>query len=531
MIQRVLTFLLFVHVTLSAQTLTLAFFSDKPKSLTKDFYISQFLDQGVTKSQAEALLPQVKNLNPKLFRKFAKYIDKFKRKSYCKSLKEKQFLGTDEDCVKQGLSLYKATKLSPTLLEKIASNISRQNPTLATKYVAIATKKFDNLIKLPPKLLCETFNNVGGKFRKTHYDKALSKSLISLLTQEKSFNIMIEKIVRGDFPNLQKSLVDIDASTLNGESNFLLALNAIRYGQLSLAIHYLKTSEAKAPTSFEKDKALFWNYLLSKDKSILQLLKNSYDINIYSLRAYELLGEFPSNITTSILPKSSKKSIDITDPFAWINFKKHVKSIQFANYQEKKNWVMQYNTPEMEPHISRLLYSFKNNMHFYITPYAQYLQNKPIERKILIYALARQESYFIPTEVSYSYALGMMQFMPFVAKDIAKKNHIKNFQYEDMFKPKVAYQFANIHLDFLEKSVRHPLFIAYAYNAGIGFVKRQILSKGYFKAGEYEPFWSLEMVPNAQARKYGKRVLANYAIYAKQLGFGMTLNTLLQTIK
>ena len=531
MIQRVLPLLLFVHVALTAQALSLSFFNDKPKSLTKDFYISQFLDQGVSKAEAEALLSQVKNLNPKLFRKFAKHIDKFKRKSYCKSLKDTQFLGTNEDCIKQGLSLYKATKLDPTLLGKIASNISRQNPTLATKYAAIATKKFNNLIKLPPKLLCETFNNVGGKFRKEHYDKTLPKTLIPLLTQEKSFNTMIEKVVRGDFPNLQKSFVDIDATTLNAESNFLLALNAIRYGQLSLALHYLKTSEAKAPLTFEKDKARFWKYLITKDKSILTLLKNSYEINIYSLYAHEQLGEFPTNTTNTILPKSTKNSIDITDPFAWIDFKTKVKSMKFTNYEEKKNWVMQYNTPDMEPHISRLLYRYKNNMHFYLTPYAQHLQNSPIERQILIYALARQESYFIPTEVSYSYALGMMQFMPFVAKDIAKKHKIKNFRYEDMFKPQVAYQFANIHLDFLERSVTHPLFIAYAYNAGIGFTKRQILSKNYFKAGAYEPFWSLEMVPNSQARKYGKRVLANYTIYAKQLGFGMTLNNLLETIK
>ena len=192
---------------------------------------------------------------------------------------------------------------------------------------------------------------------------------------------------------------------------------------------------------------------------------------------------------------------------------------------------MQYSSKEMEPHISRLLYRFKDNQHYFLTPYAQYLQNQPIERQVLIYALARQESHFIPTEVSYSYALGMMQFMPFVAKDIAKHKGIKTFTYESMFDPKTAYKFANIHLDFLEKSVRHPLFIAYAYNAGIGFTKRQILSKPYFKKGAYEPFWSMEMVPNAQARKYGKRVLSNYVVYANALGFGMNLETLLKTIK
>jgi soluble lytic murein transglycosylase len=521
-----------MSLSLSASTLSLEFFQDKPKSLTKDFYISQFLDQGVSDKEAEILLPQVKNLNPKLFKKFAKHIDAFKRKAYCQNLKGTAFLGKSHTCVKMGLSLYKATKLSSSLLKKIALQIAYTDPSLTAQYLAISTKKFDNLIKLPPKLLLETFNNVGGKFRKAYFDHPFPATLIPLLTKEKAFNTTIKKVIRGDFPQLQQTLIDVNSSRLNAESNFLLALNAIRYKREDKALQYLQISQKKAAFTFEKDKALFWQYLLTEDKNLLNRLITSHEINLYSLYAYELLGKFPTNIITKIEPKKRGKSIfDITDPFAWIKFKNSVKAMQFKDYDEKKAWLMQYNTPELEPHLSRLLYRFKNNEHFYLTPYSQYLQNIPLERKILILALARQESFFIPTEVSYSYALGMMQFMPFVAKDIAKKEGIQNFQYEDMFQPKIAYQFANIHLDFLEKSIKHPLFIAYAYNAGLGFTKRNILSKNYFKEAKYEPFWSLEMVPNAQARKYGKRVLANYAIYAKILGFPLTLTNLLETIK
>jgi soluble lytic murein transglycosylase len=518
--------------SLDASSLNLDFFNDKPKSLTKDFYISQFLDQGVSDKEAEILLPQVKNLNPKLFKKFAKHIDAFKRKAYCQSLNKEAFLGKSHECVAIGLTFYKATKLPPSLLKKIALQVSPNNPSLAAQYLAISTKKFDNLIKLPPKLLLQTFNSVGGKFRKAYYNHPLPPTLTPLLTKEKAFNTTIQKIVRGDFEPLQRSLIELNATNLNAESNFLLALNAIRYQREDKALLFLQTSQKKAAFTFEKDKALFWQYLLTKDRHLLTTLTKSHEINLYSLYAYEHLGAFPTNIITHIRPQKSGKPIfDISDPFAWLKFQKRVKAMQFQNYDQKRRWVMQYNTPQLEPHISRLLYRFKNNVHFYLTPYSQYLQDLPIERKILILALARQESHFIPSEVSYSYALGMMQFMPFVAKDIAKKEGIKNFQYEEMFKPQVAYQFANIHLDFLEKSVKHPLFIAYAYNAGLGFTKRKILSKNYFKKAKYEPFWSLEMVPNAQARKYGKRVLANYAVYAKILGFPLTLTNLLESIK
>ncbi len=531
MIQRVTLVLLFVSLSLFAQNLTLDFFKDKPKSLAKDFYISQYLDKPITQEEAKQLLPQVKNLNAKLRKKFANYIDDFKRQAYCQKLSPLQLLGRDADCVGYALSLYKATKVPPQLLEKIALQIHRQRPKLATQYLAIKTKKFTNLQKLPPKLLIKTFSNVGREFRKKYYDFPLSNSLLTALSQEPSFAIMIEKIVRGEFPNLQKSLVAVDASSLDAQSNFLLALNALRFGQDSRALDYLKRAESKATFSFEQDKARFWRYLITQDNSLLTTLKNSHEINIYSLYAYEKLNEFPKNITYTIQPKTDKTLLNISDPFAWIRLKKRVKSMVFKDYQEKKRWVMQYNAPDMEPYISRLLYRFKNNQHFYLTPYSQYLKNSSLERKILIYALARQESHFIPTEVSYSYALGMMQFMPFVAKDIAKKEGLKDFEYEDMFKPQVAYHFANIHLDFLEKSLHHPLFIAYAYNAGIGFTKRNILAKNYFKKGPYEPFWSLEMVPNSQARKYGKRVLSNYAIYAKYLGLNLSLTNLLQILK
>jgi soluble lytic murein transglycosylase len=523
--------ILAVSVMSQAKVLTLDFFNDKPKSLTKDFYISQFLDQGCSDAQATKLLPQVKNLNAKLFKKFAPHIDDMKRKAYCQNLKSREFIGKSEKCIQIGLSLYKATKLPSSLLETITTQIV-QNPSLAAKYLAISSKKFDNLIKLPPKLLLETFNNVGSAFRETYYDHPLPKNLIPLLIQEKGFNTMIEKVIRGNFPKLQKSFVHLDSLSLSAESNFLLALNAIRYGQLQQAVTYLNHSEAKATFTFEKDKALFWNYLLTHDKTILSLLTQSKEINIYSLYAFETLGKFPTNIRSQIEPKvTGSPLINITDPFAWIALKKRVKAMHFSNYEAKKQWLMQYNTPQMEPHISRLLYRYKNNLHDYLMPYTEYLKESPLKRKILIFSLARQESHFIPTEVSYSYALGMMQFMPFVAKDIAKKHKIKNFQYEDMFKPEVAYRFANIQIDFLERSVRHPLYIAYAYNAGIGFTKREIRAKGYFKKGAYEPFWSLEMVPNAQARKYGKRVLANYTIYAKLLGEDITLHALLKTIK
>ncbi len=243
------------------------------------------------------------------------------------------------------------------------------------------------------------------------------------------------------------------------------------------------------------------------------------------------MGKFQKNTLYSIDPKSDKTPFDIKEPFAWLKFKEMLQRKKFHSKEERRRYILSYNTPWSEPHIARLLYNYHDNIRYYLTPYLWYLNDTPIQRKIMIYSLARQESQFIPTEVSSSYALGMMQFMPFVAKDIAKREGIKDFQLESLFDPKIAFKFANIHLNYLEKKIHHPLFIAYAYNGGLGFLQRKILQKNYFKGGAYDPFYSMEMIPNAQARKYGKRVLANYVIYSKLFGQSVTLNSLLENLK
>ena len=159
------------------------------------------------------------------------------------------------------------------------------------------------------------------------------------------------------------------------------------------------------------------------------------------------------------------------------------------------------------------------------------LEDTNVTRKSMIYALGRQESLFIPSLISTSYALGMMQFMPFLANTIGKKElKIENFDQDDMFKQDVAFKFANYHLDYLEKFLFHPLFIAYAYNGGIGFTKKLITRDDMFKEGIYEPFLSMELVPVTETRNYGKKVLANYVVYSALMGSNIKISQLFEIL-
>ena len=167
--------------------------------------------------------------------------------------------------------------------------------------------------------------------------------------------------------------------------------------------------------------------------------------------------------------------------------------------------------------------------HYYPIPFPEEIKDYSLHKQALMLSIARQESRFLPSVVSTSYALGMMQFMPFVARDIAKKEKLEPFDLDAMFDPRIAYLFANIHLDWLERSLYHPLFVAYAYNGGIGFTKKH-LQAGTFLKGAYEPFWSMEMMQNEESREYGKKVLANYVVYRHLLGEEVSVNNLFENL-
>ena len=171
----------------------------------------------------------------------------------------------------------------------------------------------------------------------------------------------------------------------------------------------------------------------------------------------------------------------------------------------------------------------RNKKQYFPIPYKNILKEYPIKRQALILAIARQESHFIPASISSSFAVGMMQFMPFLIEHIAKEKGYK-MDLDEIFNPYRAIEFADYHLDYLTKHLHHPLFVAYAYNAGIGFTKKYLRNKKHFRAGSYEPYMSMEMMKNIEAREYGKKVLTNYVIYLNKLGLPTRMRTLIKIL-
>lgn len=203
------------------------------------------------------------------------------------------------------------------------------------------------------------------------------------------------------------------------------------------------------------------------------------------------------------------------NPFDWNEISKKIKSTKKSDLFNLAQLYKQKNMLPAQAFIIQKAYGYK--IHGYIMPYDEYLRGLDIDDKALVYALMRQESLMVPSALSHSYALGLMQIMPFVTDAISKeiKNPIKS--YDEMFLPKNNIRYSRKHLRWMKKSLYHPLFIAYAYNGGIGFFKKFLL-KDKFSRGEYEPFLSMEMMANNESREYGKKVLANYVMYKKVMG-------------
>ena len=307
--------------------------------------------------------------------------------------------------------------------------------------------------------------------------------------------------------------------------SFKHGLALMKQGKPKQASGYFDLARRLYKQRYDVDKALFWLYLSTKNTIYIKALRKSFDVNIYTLMAADTMNaRYPKTITNSLW-KNKINGFDIKDPIDWAKVKQKMKAgynlNDLANAYKSQECIGIYTY--LKTHASNFQESY------FPMPYRDVMKKLPKQRQALIYAIARQESRFVPASVSRSFALGMMQFMPFLVKHVAKQKGEK-IDLDDIFDPYKAIEYANYHLDYLEKYLQHPLFIAYAYNAGIGFTRRHIKNNRNFRRGHYEPYMSMESMKNEQAREYGKKVLANYVIYLNKLGVKTRIFPLLKIL-
>lgn len=509
-----------------------AFFNDKPRSLAKDFYIYEYVQSdAVTPKEAKALFGMVHTMNMRFFNLFAKKMDnlEYKKISKCVDLDVSTLLKEDDECLNMGINIAKVTSLPKGQLKLIKPRL-KHNKELVNLITLMENENvYEAALSSDINTFLTLFNGSITAYKAAIFNQnIIPKEQMDRLSHSAKFNQFAYNVAQNDkLDNVQKSLLSVTpAAGINAKALFYLGLNALKYEEKERALYFFELSNERSTKGEEKDKALFWQYLVTKDKHYLERIVQDNDINMYSLYAYEMLDLPYKNIVSPVL-EGTHPSFNVNDPFAWI---KVMNKVYHMSSEEVETLAQSFKYANTLPHYSYLMErATRYSKNYYPIPYPEEINSYTIHRQALMLAIARQESRFIPSVVSTSYALGMMQFMPFVARDIAKKEKLENFSVSAMFDPRIAYLFGNIHLNFLEKSLYHPLFVAYAYNGGMGFTKRH-LQAGAFSDGMYEPFLSMETMINEESREYGKKVLANYVVYRHLLGEDVSIKNLFEIL-
>lgn len=512
-------------------TVTLEELKNSPSGHVRNFFIWQYMQTDISPEEAKEAYCLVEGKSSKIFKLYAKKSnDKQAKEEYrCSRLEGKFLVGEkDAECLDRGLSLAKAMQLTSKQRNKAARVLQEKFPEKSELILLMNTKSFvAHALKSGAKNYLKLFNTMGYANRHKYFNIKLSQADITKLSEEKGFNTAIKFIVTdSEMHRMQKSLLQLRSPEVSAQSYFFLALNSLRYKATQKAVSYLDLAEKKAFYRIDRDKALFWKYLITKDEKLLETLSESTDINIYTLYANEKMGLEINNYFTQPQLKDDDSLVNLQDPYQWESLLDEIRSAD----DERLHSLQERYCAREDKVLHSFIYSKAKHYqtHNYIMPYEKATQKLNKDEKAILYALARQESHFIPSAISRSYALGVMQLMPFLVKALAKqKNETPDLT--QMFNPNKNIEYAITHLNYLRKHLYHPLFIAYAYNGGIGFTKRHLLS-GRFSKGSFEPFLSMELMSNTESREYGKKVLANYVIYKKILGDEVKITSLFETL-
>lgn len=165
----------------------------------------------------------------------------------------------------------------------------------------------------------------------------------------------------------------------------------------------------------------------------------------------------------------------------------------------------------------------------YPTPYRAHFEAAAKAHDVdatLLYAIARQESRFVPDIVSSAGAQGLMQLMPGTARWVAKQLGQTGYKSAQIADPETNTSFGAYYFRYwLDRLDNHPALAAAAYNAGPS------------RAQAWRPVATLdgaawvETIPFNETRDYVKKVLANAMLYARlQSGPSVSLTTRLGTV-
>ncbi len=127
----------------------------------------------------------------------------------------------------------------------------------------------------------------------------------------------------------------------------------------------------------------------------------------------------------------------------------------------------------------------------------------------MVASLIRQESEFNPGAVSRANALGLMQLLPKVGKNLAREVKMKQFTQSDLFVPNVNLQLGTRYFRYMVEHYNGQVEYALAaYNAGEERVDTWRRNGDFKDIDEF-----VESIPITETREYVQAVMRNAVMY------------------
>lgn len=157
------------------------------------------------------------------------------------------------------------------------------------------------------------------------------------------------------------------------------------------------------------------------------------------------------------------------------------------------------------PNLEKIIYPYPHRA--IIENYASQYGVDPL----LVIAVIREESKFLPQSKSQKGAIGLMQLMPSTAQSIAESIGDKTYSSEDLLQPEKNIHYGTWYLSSLQKVfLNNRTLVIAAYNGGRGHVKKWI------DTGQIDPEnIRIQDIPFQETRDYIERVLNSYQKYIK----------------
>ncbi len=150
----------------------------------------------------------------------------------------------------------------------------------------------------------------------------------------------------------------------------------------------------------------------------------------------------------------------------------------------------------------------------YPLPYADLIADEAGKRRLvdpmLAQALIKQESHYHADISSKAGAVGLMQVMPFTARDLARRVGISSPSVEDLKDPSINVKLGIKYMeDVFERFTKNMVYAVASYNAGPTSVGN------WMNKGVTDMDLFIEDIPYGETKSYVKKVLANYWTYKK----------------